>query len=58
MEIEIENEFGQTLETKSAGKQTLVKLLKLNISRFRGTHLDSFQFWNTFEKEVKLTLTL
>ena len=36
------NELGQTLETKSTGKQILMKLPKLSISRFRGTHLDFF----------------
>ena len=51
-EIELKNELGQTLETKSAGKQTLMKLPKLSISRFRGMHLDFFRFWNTFETEV------
>ena len=35
-EIKLKNELGQTLETKSAGKQTLMKLPKLSISRLRG----------------------
>ena len=50
--IKLKNELGQTLETKSTGKQILMKLPKLSISRFRGTHLDFFRFWNTFETEV------
>ena len=51
-ELELKNELGQTLETKSTGKQILMKLPKLSISRFRGTHLDFFRFWNAFETEV------
>ena len=51
-ELELKNELGQTLETKSTGKQILMKLSKLSISTFRGTHLDFFRFWNTFETEV------
>ena len=51
-ELELKNELGQTLETKSTGKQILLKMPKLSISRFRGTHLDFFPFWNTFETEV------
>ena len=51
-ELELKNELVQTLETKSTGKQILMKLPKLSISRFRGTHLDFFRFWNTFETEV------
>ena len=51
-ELELKNELGHTLETKSTGKQILMKLPKLSISRFRGTHLDFFRFWNTFETEV------
>ena len=47
-ELELKNELGQTLETKSIGKQILMKLPKLSISRFRGTkwgtHLDFFRF--------------
>ena len=35
-ELELKNELGQTLETKSTGKQILTKLPKLSISRFRG----------------------
>ena len=41
-ELELKNELGQTLETKSTGKQIFMKLPKLSISRFRGTHLDFF----------------
>ena len=51
----VKNELGQTLETKSAGKQILMKLPKLSISRFRGTHLDFLRFWNTFKTEVDKT---
>ena len=51
-ELELKNELGETLETKSTGKQILVKLPKLSISRFRATHLDFFRFWNAFETEV------
>ena len=41
-ELELKNELGQTLGTKSTRKQVLMKLPELSISRFRGTHLDFF----------------
>ena len=40
-------------KTQARGKPlTTVKLPKLEITKFKGTHMDWFRFWNQFETEV------
>ena len=64
MEIELEKlKFKQRLELEAkleevrgkpeaTQKQISVKLPKLEITKFRGTHMDWFRFWSQFETEV------
>ena len=37
---------------KTASESSNVKLPKLIISKFRGTAMDCFRFWNQFETEI------
>eukprot|EP00112_Aurelia_sp_Birch-Aquarium-sp1_P003366 Seg1376.1 transcript_id=Seg1376.1/GoldUCD/mRNA.D3Y31 product="Solute carrier family 35 member F5" protein_id=Seg1376.1/GoldUCD/D3Y31 len=64
MEIELEKlKFKQRLELEAkleeirgkpeaTQKQISVKLPKLEITKFKGTHMDWFRFWSQFETEV------
>ena len=64
MEIELEKlKFKQRLEleanleemkgkTDASQRQMSVKLPKLEITKFNGTHMDWFRFWSQFETEV------
>ena len=48
----------QSLESRSQsksdmpGKSVMIKLPKLEITKFKGTHVDWFRFWNQFKTEV------
>ena len=46
--MEIKREFEKKLEEDRSG----VKLPKLTITMFQGTHLDWLRFWNQFETEI------
>ena len=39
-------------ETVKSDEKVSVKLPKLKITKFEGTALDWFQFWNQFENEI------
>ena len=39
-------------ERGSSTAKTVVKLPKLEISKFKGTHIDWVRFWNQFEAEI------
>ena len=41
-------------EEDKAIKKLKVKLPKLVITRFNGTHINSFRFWNQFKREIKV----
>ena len=40
-------------EEDKAIKKLKVKLPELVITRFNGTHINSFKFWNQFKREIK-----
>ena len=48
----------QILESRSQsksdmpGKSVMIKLPELEITKFKGTHVDWFRFWNQFKTEV------
>ena len=41
-------------EEDKAIKKLKVKLPKLVITRFNGTYINSFRFWNQFKREIKV----
>ena len=50
----VKREFEKKLEEdrKWSAKENGVKLLKLTITIFQGTHLDWLRFWNHFETKI------
>ena len=50
----VKREFEKKLEEdrSRSAKENGVKLLKLTIMMFQGTHLDWLRFWNQFETEI------
>ena len=52
MRMEMRNKYVDSEGKKSASESNKVKLPKLVISKFEGTALDWFRFWNQFETEI------
>ena len=53
MQVQMREESQMREEAKTDNVNYKVKLLKLFIARFNGTHLDWFRFWNQFESEIE-----
>ena len=52
MKMEMRKKYLKSEEKKSASDSNKVKLPKLVISKFEGTALDRFRFWNQSETEI------
>ena len=52
MRMEMRKKYVDSEGKKSASESNKVKLPKLVISKFEGTALDWFRFWNQFETEI------
>ena len=52
MRMEMRKKYVDSEGKKSASESNKVKLPKLVISKFEGTALDWFHFWNQFETEI------
>ena len=52
MRMEMRKKYVDSEGKKSASESSNVKLPKLVISKFEGTALDWFRFWNQFETEI------
>ena len=52
MRMEMRRKYVNSEEKKRASESNKVKLPKLIISKFEGTALDWFHFWNQFETEI------
>ena len=54
MKLKMKREYEKESKTKNENKQNKqhVKLSKLTISAFKGTHLDWQRFWSQFESEI------
>ena len=53
MRLEIEREVQRNTERRNGLASTAnVKLPKMEITKFQGTHLDWQRFWNQFEAEI------
>ena len=53
MQVQMREEFQVREEAKADNVNSKVKLPKLFITRFNGTHLDWFRFWNQFESDIE-----
>ena len=53
MRIKMRQKYVDSEGKKSASESNKIKLPKLVISKFEGTALDWFHFWNQFETEIK-----
>ena len=53
MEMQLHMKKKEDKSIKSDCKVLKVKLPKLVITRFNGTHIDWFRFWNQFEREIE-----
>ena len=53
MRIEMRQKYVDSEGKKSASESNKIKLPKLVISKFEGTALDWFHFWNQFETDIK-----
>ena len=52
MKMEMRKKYVESDGKKSAGESNKVKLPKMVISKFEGTALDWFRFWNQFDTEI------
>ena len=56
LKIEIEKQLERNADRTTISEATVsVKLLKMEIRKFKGTHLDWQRFWNQFEVEIDKT---
>ena len=53
MQTQMREEFQMREEAKADNVNCKVKLPKLFITKFNGTHLDWFHFWNQFESDIE-----
>ena len=53
MQVQMREEFQIREKTKADNVNCKVKLPKLLITKFNGTHLDWFRFWNQFESDIE-----
>ena len=52
-EFQMREKFQMSEEAKADNVNCKVKLPKLFITKFNGTHLDWFRFWNQFESDIE-----
>ena len=52
-EFQMREKFQMGEEAKADNVNCKVKLPKLFITKFNGTHLDWFRFWNQFESDIE-----
>ena len=53
MQVQMREEFQIRKEAKADNVNCKVKLPKLFITKFNGTHLDWFRFWNQFQSDIE-----
>ena len=53
MQVQMREEFQMREEAKTDNVNCKVNLPTLFITKFNGTHLDWFLFWNQFESDIE-----